>query len=71
VVMGRYAIDWHLPAARRMSIADIVMDWRRHAPELFVAPHPSPRNRRWLQRNPLFEDAVVPALRARVQAMLG
>ncbi len=70
VVMGRYAIDWHLPAARRMSIADIVMDWRRHAPELFVAPHPSPRNQRWLQRHPHFERDAVPALRAAVAGAL-
>jgi uracil-DNA glycosylase len=70
VLMGRYAIDWHLPAARRRSIADVVADWRRHAPALFVAPHPSPRNQRWLQRHPEFEREAVPALREAVAGAL-
>jgi len=71
VVMGRYAIDWHLPAARRSSIADIVADWRSRAPALFVAPHPSPRNQHWLQRYPEFESHAVPALRDAVARALG
>lgn len=70
VVMGRYAIDWHLPTLRSASIADIVSDWRSHAPALFVAPHPSPRNQRWLQRYPAFERDAVPALREAVATAL-
>jgi uracil-DNA glycosylase len=33
-------------------------------------PHPSPRNRLWLKRNPWFEQEVLPALRERVGAVL-
>ncbi|MGH8704055.1 MAG: uracil-DNA glycosylase family protein, partial [Burkholderiales bacterium] len=33
-------------------------------------PHPSPRNKLWLKKNPWFEKEVIPALRRRVREML-
>jgi uracil-DNA glycosylase len=33
-------------------------------------PHPSPRNNIWLKANPWFVQEVVPALQARVAAVL-
>ena len=44
--------------------------WREHWPQAFPLPHPSPRNNRWLVRNPWFQQDVLPALQARVQAVL-
>jgi uracil-DNA glycosylase len=69
VAVGSYAIRWHLPESRG-SLGDVVRDWREHAPALFVAPHPSPRNNRWLREHPWFEGEVVPALRAAVRESL-
>ncbi len=73
VLVGRHAIDWHLPArqsgsARRLT--DVVADWRCHAPSMFVCPHPSPRNNRWLRERPWFEAEVVPEMRRRVRELL-
>jgi uracil-DNA glycosylase len=36
-----------------------------------LLPHPSPRNNGWLKRNPWFEAALLPVLRARIAAVLG
>jgi uracil-DNA glycosylase family 4 len=33
-------------------------------------PHPSPRNQRWLKRNPWFDLEILPALKARVEKSL-
>lgn len=69
VVIGTYAIAWHLPSENG-NLTHIVEHWREHAPALFPAPHPSPRNNRWLRQNPWFEKDVVPALRKAVQRAL-
>ena len=68
LVIGRYAQVWHLGHAQNLTEA--ALDWRRHAPELFVLPHPSPRNRPWLAAHPWFEAEVVPALRLAVTESL-
>ncbi|MEE4280009.1 MAG: uracil-DNA glycosylase family protein, partial [Halieaceae bacterium] len=65
ILLGRHALAWHLPGVGG-SIADIVASWREHAPRVFVAPHPSPRNQRWLRNNPAFERETVPAMRRAV-----
>lgn len=66
LVMGRYALDWHLPETKRSSITKIVSDWRQFWPDLLPLPHPSPRNNRWLSKNPWFERDLIPALQSRV-----
>lgn len=68
LVLGRYALDWHLDAGGR-TVTDVVSDWRRWWPDLLPLPHPSPRNNRWLKKNPWFEAEVVPALQERVAAL--
>lgn len=41
--------------------------WRQHLQRgVLPLPHPSPRNRLWLARNPWFERDLLPVLRARV-----
>ncbi len=66
LVIGRHAMDWHLPR-HRGSVTAVVQDWRAHGPHHLPLPHPSPRNNRWLQRNPWFARELLPALRERVQ----
>lgn len=65
VVIGRYALAYHLPGARS-SVTDAVQAWREHWPNIVPLPHPSPRNNIWLRRNPWFEADLLPLLRARV-----
>lgn len=71
LVIGAFALRWHLPAAAGASIADTVRNWRDYWPRVLPMPHPSPRNARWLARNPFFEREVIPELQARVHQILG
>jgi uracil-DNA glycosylase len=69
LVIGQYAMDWHLPGEKTQSLTDTVRVWRRHWPTLLPMPHPSPRNNIWLKVNPWFEAEVVPALQTRVRSI--
>lgn len=70
LLLGRYARDAHLPGERGLPLAASVARWREHGPGLAVAPHPSPRNRHWCSLNPGFEHELLPAVQARVAALL-
>lgn len=45
------------------AMSERVRNFRNYLPEYFPLPHPSWRSRVWAQRNPWFEDEVLPALR--------
>ncbi len=63
LVIGKYAMDWHLGGAKGKTLTDTVRDWRTFWPRVMPLPHPSPRNTRWLKNNPWFEADVLPQLR--------
>ncbi len=65
LVIGRYAMAYHLPG-ERAPLGETVRRWRTHWPTLVPLPHPSPRNNGWLARHPWFEQELVPRLRERV-----
>ena len=69
LVIGRYALAYHLPDAGA-SLTAVVQDWRRHWPQVVPLPHPSGRNNLWLKRNPWFEQELLPLLRTRVAQVL-
>ena len=69
LVIGGYAQAWHLPDAGP-NLTATVARWRDFLPNIIPLPHPSPRNRIWLRKNPWFEEEVVPALRVRVREAL-
>lgn len=71
LVLGKYAIDWHVPRFKGAKVTQAVEGSRDGQGGVFVLPHPSPRNNRWLKQNPWFEAEVVPDIRARVAALLG
>ncbi len=72
LLIGRYAQARYLGAGCGATLAETVRDWRRHLSSGFLPlVHPSPRNQLWLRKNPWFERELVPALRARVQALVG
>lgn len=69
LVIGTYALAWHLPSARASNLTATVKAWREHGTQVLPLPHPSPRNNLWLKRNPWFEAELLPALKARVQTL--
>ena len=52
------------------TLTETVREIREHLPRFLPLPHPSPRNRIWLRRNPWFETEVMPELRTRVTRIL-
>ncbi len=70
LLIGQYAQKHRLPSKNRQSLTETVKDWQAHAPGTFPLPHPSPRNNRWLKRNPWFVEQLLPELRGQVSAVL-
>jgi uracil-DNA glycosylase len=70
LLVGQYALDWHLASGGGKTLTDRVRDWRARWPAVLPLPHPSPRNNPWLKRNPWFIADVVPELRGRVRAIV-
>jgi uracil-DNA glycosylase len=71
LLVGAYAQAYYLGDRREKTLAETVRNWRAYLPEFLPIPHPSPRNRLWLRKNPWFEAEVVPALRRRVHKLIG
>jgi uracil-DNA glycosylase len=69
LLVGGHAQKWHLPGAG--NVTQTVADWRGHSPAVFPLPHPSWRNTGWIKRHPWFEKDLLPALRVRVDNVLG
>ena len=70
VLVGRYAINWHLNPSSSTTLACVVKHWRDYWPAVVPLPHPSPRNTMWLRNHPWVEADVVPALQSQVRALL-
>lgn len=70
LVIGHYAVTWHLPERSGKTLTDTVKAWRDFWPQLLPIPHPSPRNQRWFKENAFFEQDILPALRHRVREIL-
>ncbi len=70
LVIGRYAMDWHLPDHRGQSIASVAGGLATPDAPILLLPHPSPRNNRWLTQNPWFEAEILPLLRRRISTLL-
>lgn len=70
LVLGRYAIAWHLPWLKGTTVAEAVKQSSEGKEGFFVLPHPSPRNNRWLRQNAWFETDVVPRIQQKVREKL-
>jgi len=72
LVIGQYALKWHMPDAEERNLTETVRNWRAYMDRgLLPLPHPSPRNNIWLKKNQWFEADVVPALRGVIESALG
>lgn len=66
ILIGQYSQRHYLGSRMEKNLTETVRNFGNYAPEYFVLPHPSPRNRFWLSKNPWFETEVVPEFQERI-----
>ena len=62
ILIGQYAQRRYIGNKMEKNLTETVRNYQNYLPNYFVIPHPSPRNRFWLQKNPWFEDEVIVVL---------
>jgi uracil-DNA glycosylase len=62
ILIGMYAQNYYLQKTAKKTLTETVRNYKEYLPNYFVLPHPSPRNRFWLTKNPWFDKSVVPEL---------
>lgn len=68
LLVGRFAQNRYLGERARPTLTETVRTFETFLKDgLLPLPHPSPRNRLWLQRNPWFEEEVLPQLREQLR----
>lgn len=70
LLVGSYALNWHLGERVKSNMTETVKAWREYTPRFIALPHPSWRNVGWIKKNPWFEKELVPYLRSRVKRVL-
>ncbi len=71
LLIGQYSQKYYLfRNGKASALTETVKNWKKFRPQYLPLPHPSPRNRFWLKKNPWFEKEVVPFLRRQVSQIL-
>jgi uracil-DNA glycosylase family 4 len=70
LLVGQYAQASILGDRKKSTLTETVQHFADYAPRYIPLPHPSPRNRLWLKRNPWFARDIIPQLRVRIAALL-
>lgn len=70
ILIGMYAQKYYLQKETKQTLTETVANYKDYLPKYFVLPHPSPRNRFWLTKNPWFDIEVVPELQNRVRELV-
>lgn len=70
ILIGQYAQKHYLKSNLKSNLTESVKAFEEYGPKFLPLPHPSPRNRFWLSKNPWFEENVVPYLQLRVKQIL-
>lgn len=70
ILIGNYSQKYYLQSFAEKNLTETVKVASSYLPEYFPIPHPSPRNRFWLQKNTWFEEEVVPRLQNRIAQIL-
>lgn len=70
LLIGMYAQKYYLKKQAKKTLTETVADCQGYLPKYFPLPHPSPRNRFWLTRNPWFDKEVVPILNQEIKKVL-
>ena len=63
LLVGQYAHRYYLDAGRKTSVTETVRTFSQYRPQFFPLPHPSWRSVIWMQKNPWFEEEIIPELR--------
>jgi uracil-DNA glycosylase len=66
LLIGQYAQKYYLGNAMGKNLTETVRDYKKYLPRSIPLPHPSPRNRLWLKKNPWFAVEVLPILKQQV-----
>ncbi len=69
LLIGIYAQKYYLGKTAEKNLTETVRRFENYLPKYMTLPHPSPRNRFWLTKNPWFTKDVVPELQRRVKAL--
>lgn len=70
LLIGMYAQNYYLKDKAKRTLTETVNNYPEYLPKYFSLPHPSPRNRFWLTKNPWFEKEVIPELQKRIGELL-
>lgn len=70
ILIGMYAQKYYLKKEAMKTLTETVANYQDYLPNYFPLPHPSPRNRFWLTRNPWFEAEIVPELQKSITTIL-
>ncbi len=70
LLLSQYAHTYYLEGRRKKTLTETVRAWKEYRPTYIPLPHPSPRNNRWLKKNPWFQEDVLPYVRKRVRTLL-
>lgn len=70
VLIGMYPQNYYLKNSVKKTLTETVDNFHEYLPKYFVLPHPSPRNRFWLTKNPWFEKEVLPVFKNKIQKIL-
>ena len=70
ILIGQYAQKYYLGARAKANLTNNVRQQAEFGQQYVLLPHPSPRNRFWISKNPWFETEVLPDIRTRIKAAL-
>jgi len=70
ILIGMYAQKYYLGKTAKKTLTETVDNFQAYLPKFLPLPHPSPRNRFWLTKNPWFEAEVLPVLQKKVNNIL-
>ena len=70
ILIGMYAQNYYLKKAAKRTLTATVNHFEEYLPSYFTLPHPSPRNRFWLTKNPWFEKDILPQLKRKVREII-
>ncbi len=70
LLIGQYSQGYYLKERRKETLTETVRSYQEYLPQYFPLPHPSPRNRIWMSKNPWFDKEVIPVLRQLVKKIL-
>lgn len=70
ILIGMYAQKYYLKDKAKKTLTETVANYKDYLPKYLPIPHPSPRNRFWLAKNPWFEKEILPELRKRTVKLI-